>query len=244
MPTRTKAHKALILVATAEPQIQRLLNSILTANGYRAVFAPDAAAVIRADAALCPELAVLDLDLSDPRGHEAIVAMRGCSDAPVIVLSERHREADLVAALDLGADDYIEKPFRTGELLARVRSVLRRSFKAHGDKSVYRCGALVVDILDHSVTRGGEPIRLTPTEFEILALLVRHSGRVVPYRQFAKSLSGDRHERSRQALRASIWSLRQKIEEAPDSPMIVLTEERIGYRLAMDPGRQAQGGRT
>jgi two-component system, OmpR family, KDP operon response regulator KdpE len=237
MPTRTKAHKARILVVTAEPQIQKLLKSIFTANGYRAFFAADAAAAVRTNAALRPELVVLDRDLSDLSGDEAILGIRRHYDVPMIVLSGERAEADLVAALDLGADDYVEKPFRPSELLARIRSVLRRSFKARGEEAIYRRGDLLVDILDHKVTCGGEPIRLTPTEFEILSLLVRSSGRVVPYQRFVDSLSDAKHCRSRQALRASIWSLRQKIEKTPDDPKIVLTEERIGYRLATDPLR-------
>jgi len=142
-----------------------------------------------------------------------------------------------VAALDRGADDYVEKPFRAAELLARIRSVLRRSVKAQGEEAVYQFGDLIVDILDHSVMRGGESIRLTPTEFEILSLLVRNGGRVVSYQRFADSLSDANHRKSRQALRASIWSLRQKVEGDPNNPRILLTEERIGYRLANDPSR-------
>lgn len=237
MPTRAKAHKARILVVTAEPQIQKLLKSIFAANGYRASFAAEAVAAVQAHAALCSELVVLDRDLSDLHGDDAILGIRRRSDVPIIVLSGQRAEADLVTALDLGADDYVEKPFRPSELLARIRSVLRRGFKARGEAVVYRRGDLLVDILDHRVTRGGEPIRLTPTEFEILSLLVRSSGRVVPYQMFVDSLSEAKHCRSRQALRASIWSLRQKIEKSPFNPKIVLTEERIGYRLANDPLR-------
>jgi two-component system KDP operon response regulator KdpE len=237
MPTRTKARKARILVVTAEPQIQRLLKSILTANGYYPFFGTEAAVAIRVHAALQPELLILDLGLSDLSGRDKILEIRNDSDIPVIVLSDQRGEAALVAAFDLGADDYVEKPFRASELLARIRSVLRRSLKARGEEAAYHRGTLVVDILDHSVTRDGEPIRLTPTEFEVLSLLVRNAGHVVPYQRFVDSLSGANHCRSKQALRALIWSLRQKIEETPDTPTIVLTEERIGYRLANDPIR-------
>jgi two-component system, OmpR family, KDP operon response regulator KdpE len=235
MPTRIKGNKAHILVVTVEPQIQRLLKLILTANGYQAFFATEAAAAVRADAPT-PELAILDLGLSDLSSQGKILEIRHGSDIPVIVLGQRG-ETGLVAALDLGADDYVEKPFRASELLARIRSVLRRSLKARGEEAVYRRGALIVDILDRSVARNGEPIRLTPAEFEILSLLVRNAGHVVPYQRFVDSLSGAKHCRSKQALRASIWSLRQKIEETPDNPTIVLTEERVGYRLANDPSR-------
>jgi two-component system, OmpR family, KDP operon response regulator KdpE len=236
MLTRTKGSKARILVVTAEPQIQRLLKSILTANGYQTFFATEAAAAVRTYAAVNPELAILDVGPSDLSSQGKILEIRHGSDIPVIVLGQRG-ETSLVAALDLGADDYVEKPFRASELLARIRSVLRRSLKAHGEEAVYRRGTLVIDILDRSVARNGEPIRLTPSEFEVLALLVRNSGHVVPYQRFVDSLSGAKHRRSKQALRASIWSLRRKIEETPETPTIVLTEERVGYRLANDPSR-------
>jgi len=237
MRTRMKPHKARILVVAAEPQMQKLLKSILAADGYQAFFAAEAAVAIQAQAALRAELIVLDLDRSDPRGQEGIVEIRRGSDVPVIALSGRRAEADLVAALDLGADDYVEKPFRAGELLARIRSLLRRSLKARGEAAAYRCGDLDIDILDHSVTRGGDPIRLTPTEFEILALLVRGAGRVVPYQRFLASASGEPYCRNRRALRAAVWGLRQKIEDDPHAPRIVVTEERVGYRLVKNSAR-------
>jgi two-component system KDP operon response regulator KdpE len=237
MPIRTKAYRARILVITADPQIQKLLKSIFTANGYRVFFAAEASAAIEAHKAVLLELVVLDLDFSDLSGYDAILEIRRRSNLPMIVLSGQRREPNLVAALDSGADDYLEKPFRASELLARIRLALRRSLKARGEEAVYHRGDLLVDILDHSVMRGGEPIKLTPREFEILSLLVRNAGHIVPYQKFVDSLSDAKHSWSRQALRASIWSLRHKIEETPDSPRIVLTEERIGYRLANDSSR-------
>jgi two-component system KDP operon response regulator KdpE len=232
MPTHTKARNARILVVTGDPQIQKLLKSILTVDHYQALLAANVASAIQTQAPFYTELVILDLDATELRADQAIIQIRRYQDAPMIVLSDQHREADVVAALDLGADDYIEKPFRSSELLARVRSVLRRSLAAHGETAVYHCGALDVDIVAHGVTRSGEPIRLTPTEFEILSLLVRNRGRVVPYNRFLALQDVVRHCTNKQALRTFIWSLRQKIEDTPQTPRMVLTEKGIGYRLA------------
>ena len=237
MSTYTKAHKDRILVIAVEPQTQRLLKSIFSASGYQVLLAVDVSTAIQMHATHPPQLVVLDLDLRELSGRDAIIETRRWSDVPVVALSGRHAEADLIAALDLGADDYVEKPLRTGELLARVRSALRRGLKAKGEEAVYHHGALEVDILDHVVRRYGEPIRLAPTEFEILSLLVRSSGRVVPYQRFLKSPSGEPYCRNRQALRAAVWGLRQKIEDDPHNPKIFLNEERIGYRLVKDSPR-------
>jgi len=179
------------------------------------------------------------LDVSEPGARDMIIEARRCSDIPLIVLSSQPEEADVVAALDLGADDYLVRPFRTGELLARIRSALSRGVKARGEKSVYHCGELRVDILDHSITRRGEPIRLTPPEFEILAILVRSHGRVVSYEDFFRSLGPMKHCRDRKALRSFVCSLRQKIEAAPDRPKMVLTEEGVGYRLVRPASESA-----
>jgi two-component system, OmpR family, KDP operon response regulator KdpE len=239
MQSRMRARKARILVVSVESQIQKLLRSILSTDGYSVSFAADAAAAIGALPALPPELVLLDLNQADETAHGAILEIRRNSDLPLIVLSYRHREADLVAVLDLGADDYVEKPFRAGELLARIRSLIRRSLKAHSEEATYHRGDLLINVLNHSVTRGGEPVKLTPTEFEILTLLVRSAGRIVPYRRFLEPATGGSYRKSKQALRSSIWGLRQKIEETPNDPRIVLTEERIGYRIGYDPARTA-----
>jgi two-component system KDP operon response regulator KdpE len=235
--TRTKAYRARILVVAAEPQIQKLLKSILTATGYATFFTEDVAAAIPAYTEFHPHLVVLDLDLSNLGGHDAILEIRRWSDVPVIALSGRQPEAYLVAAFDRGADDYVEKPFRVSELLARIRSLLRRDLKTKGEKALYHCGTLLIDILDPSVRRDGELVRLRPTEFEILSLLVRNSGRVVSYQRFLESPSGGAYCRNKAALRTSVWSLRQKIEDDPNNPKIILTAERIGYRLARSPDR-------
>jgi two-component system KDP operon response regulator KdpE len=237
MSTYTKARKDRILVIAIEPQTQRLLNSIFGASGYQVLLAVDVSTAIQMHAAHPPQLVVLDLDLRDLSGRDAIIETRRWLDVPVVALSGLHAEADLIAALDLGADDYVEKPFRTGELLARVRSVLRRGLKAKGEQAAYQFGTLEVDILAHVVKRRGEPIKLAPTEFEILALLVRNVGRVVPYQRFLEPQNGRRCCANKQALLTTIWALRQKIEDDPHDPRIVVNEEGFGYRLVKAANR-------
>jgi two-component system KDP operon response regulator KdpE len=231
MSTYTKARKDRILVIAIEPQTQRLLKSIFSASGYQVLLAVDVSTAIEMHAVHPPQLVVLDLDLRDLSGRDAIIETRRWLDVPVVALSGRHAEADLIVALDLGADDYVEKPFRAGELLARARSVLRRGLKAKGEQAVYQLGDLEVDILAHVVTRSGEPIRLAPTEFEILSLLVRNVGRVVPYQRFLEPENGKHCFANKRALGTAIWALRQKIEDDPRNPRIVLNEEGFGYRL-------------
>ena len=234
MSKRAKATKDVILVAAADHQIQRLLKSIFETNGHEVLLAVDVATAIQMHA-YRPQLVTLDVDLLG--GSDAITEMRRASDVPIIALSSRRAEADLIAALDLGADDYVEKPFRTGELLARVRSVLRRGFRSRGEEAVYRFGPLEVDIPAHVVTRYGEPISLAPTEFEILSLLVRSVGRIVPYQQFINPPSGRYCCANRRALHNTISTLRQKIEDDPHNPKMVMNEEGFGYRLVKPPVR-------
>ena len=232
MSKRAKAPKDPILVVAAEPEIQKLLKSIFEANGYQVLLAVDVATAIQMHAHH-PQLVVLDLDVSS--GGDAITEIRRFSDVPVVALSGRRAEADLVAALNLGADDYIEKPFRTGELLARVRSVLRRGFRGRGEEAAYRFGPLEINILDHVVRRYGEPIRLAPTTFEILSLLVRNMGRLVPYQQFIDPPSCKYCCANKRALHSAIRGLREKIEDDPDNPRMIMNEEGFGYRLVRPP---------
>ena len=237
MSTHTKARKDRILVIAIEPQTQRLLNSIFGASGYQVLLAVDVSTAIQMHAAHPPQLVVLDLDLRELSGRDAIIETRRWLDVPVVALSSLHAEADLIAALDLGADDYVEKPFRAGELLARIRAVIRRGIKAKGEQAVYEFGALEVDILAHAVTRRGRPIKLAPTEFEILALLVRNVGRLVPYQRFLEPQNGRPFCANKQALLTAMWALRQKIEDDPHNPRIVVNEEGFGYRLVKAPAR-------
>ena len=175
---------------------------------------------------------ILDLGLPDMDGKDVLAQIRRRSDTPVIILSARDREAEKIAALDLGADDYVNKPFGIGELLARLRSVLRRrSTPVPTDAVRYEIGAIAVDTAAHQVTRYGELIRLTPKEFDLLAILFKHAGRVMTHRQILAEVWGPAHSRDTQYLRVFIGQLRQKLEDDPTEPKLILTEPGIGYRV-------------
>jgi two-component system KDP operon response regulator KdpE len=175
---------------------------------------------------------VLDLGLPDGDGKDVIRRVREWSDVPIVVLSARDREAEKIAALDLGADDYVNKPFGVGELMARMRTALRHRMQRRAEIPLLKVGTIEIDHVRHRVTRGGEELKLTPKEFELLAFLARHAGMVVTHRQILTAVWGPAHSADMQYLRVYIGHLRQKIEERPDDPKVVLTEPGIGYRIA------------
>ena len=222
-----------ILVVDDEPQIQRFLRPSLTASGYDVISAATGADALRAFAAHQPGGVILDLGLPDADGKDLIRAMRKSSRVPIIVLSARDREADKIDALDLGADDYVNKPFSIGELLARLRSVLRRPVSGLDEEaSVYGIGDVVIDAGQHRVTRLGKDIRLTPKEFELLALMVRYPGRVLTHRHLLTEVWGPANSADTQYLRVFIGQIRQKLEDDPADPKLILTEPGVGYRVA------------
>jgi two-component system, OmpR family, KDP operon response regulator KdpE len=221
-----------ILVVDDEPQIQRFLRPSLIASGFDVISAETAAAAIKAAATQAPALVILDLGLPDRDGKEVITEIRAWSKMPIIILSARDRETEKIAALDLGADDYINKPFGIGELLARVRAALRHGARDAGETTLYKHGALEVDTLAHKVSLGGQPVRLTPKEYDLLHILVRNAGRVVTHRQILAAVWGPAHTDDTQYLRVFVGQLRQKIEPNPTNPTLILTEPSVGYRFA------------
>lgn len=223
---------ARILVVDDEPQIRRFLRLGLTAAGYRVDEAGSVAEAEKLAAAIDPDLIVLDLGLPDRDGKVLIADLRRRSDVPVIVLSARDIEAEKIAALDLGADDYVAKPFGIGELLARVRAALRGRRRDAAAPEILRVGALVVDGPAHRVTLAGEPVKLTPKEFDLLALLAAHAGRVLPHRTILTKVWGPGHAEDTQYLRVFVGQLRAKLEADPAMPTLILTEPGVGYRLA------------
>ncbi len=222
-----------VLVIDDELPIHRFLSAALTASGYEPVQALTGAEGLHLLATAVPEIVLLDLGLPDMDGKDVIVRARGFSPVPIIVLSARDREAEKIAALDLGADDFVNKPFGVGELLARVRAALRPRMEESGKTAVYRAGGLEVDVPAHRVLIDGAPVRLTPREFDLLAFLARHAGKVVTHRQILKSVWGPAHEEDTQYLRVYVGQLRAKLESDPNDPVLILTEPGIGYRLSL-----------
>jgi two-component system KDP operon response regulator KdpE len=224
--------KTQVLVVDDEAAILRFLKPALEANDYAMTSAGTLAEATKRIAAHAPDIVLLDLGLPDGDGKDVIRRAREWSDVPIIVLSARDREAEKIESLDLGADDYVNKPFDVGELLARMRAALRHRMQRKAEVPVLRVGDIEVDALRHRVMRAGVELKLTPKEFELLSFLARHAGRVITHRQILAAVWGPAHTEDTQYLRVYVGQLRQKIEEKPDDPRIVLTEPGIGYRIA------------
>ena len=220
-----------ILVIDDEPQILRFLRTALAAQDYEVLEAADAATGLKLALSAAPDAILLDLGLPDGDGKELIASIRQGSDTPIIVLSARAREAEKIAAFDLGADDYVNKPFGIGELLARLRAALRHRAKAAGETAVYSRDGLSVDTTRRLVRRGDAVVHLTPKEYELLRLLVAHAGKVLTHRQLLTQVWGPAHGDDTAALRVFIAQLRRKIEPDPDRPSLIRTEPGVGYRL-------------
>lgn len=221
-----------ILIVDDEPQILRFLKPALTAAGYDIIEASTGAEALSLASTRSPDLVILDLGLPDMDGKEVIARLRGWSSVPVIILSARDREAEKIAALDLGADDYVEKPFGIGELAARVRSALRHSRKSEALCETVQSDDLRIDLAHRLVTRDDAPIRLTPKEYDLLVLLARHAGKVMTHRTLLTSVWGPAHGGDLQYLRVFIGQLRAKVERNPTNPRIILTEPGVGYRFS------------
>jgi two-component system KDP operon response regulator KdpE len=224
--------KTRILVIDDEAAVLRFLKPALEANNYEMTSADTVAEGIKHIAAGALDIVLLDLGLPDGDGKDVIRRAREFSDLPIIILSAREREAEKIEAFDLGADDYVNKPFSVGELLARIRTALRHRMERKAEIPILRTSNLEVDALKHRVMKAGVEVKLTPKEFELLSFLTRHAGRVVTHKQVLTAVWGPAHTDDTQYLRVYVGQLRQKIEERPDDPKIILTEPGIGYRIA------------
>lgn len=222
---------ATILVVDDELQIRRLLDITLTANGYKIIQSVNGKEGLIDAATQNPDLIILDLGLPDSDGQDILVKLRQWYSRPVIVLSVRSAEEDIIKALDNGANDYLTKPFRTGELLARIRAAIRLS-DGKTDNSILELGSLSIDLVNHVVKKNNEVIKLTATEFLLLALLAKNRGRVLTHQYILKEVWGYSYTEQTQYLRVFIAQLRKKIEDDSSKPSYLLTESGIGYRFA------------
>jgi len=228
--------KPLVLMIEDDPQIRRFLRAALAAENYQFHEALTAEEGIAQAAARQPDLVLLDLGLPDRDGLEVIRGIRLWSQMPIVVLSARGQEKDKIAALDLGADDYVAKPFAVGELLARIRAALRRAapVAADGSDTVIRFGDVQADFEKRVITVAGEEIHLTPNEYKLLQVLIKHAGRVVTQRQLLNEVWGPQHTEQSQYLRVYMAQLRRKLERDPARPRYLQTEPGVGYRLSLD----------
>jgi len=220
-----------VLVVDDEVQIRRFLRITLEANGYRVYETANGQDAIREAARLRPDLVILDLSLPDIDGLEVLRRLREWTTTPTIILSVRDADGDKVAALDAGADDYLTKPFSLEELMARMR-VAQRHAQPGAQPLIFTRGDVSVDLAHRAVTRRGEPVRLTPTEYALLRLLIQHAGRVLTHRQILKEVWGPDYMDETHYLRVYFAQLRQKLEDDPARPALILTEPGVGYRLA------------
>lgn len=222
--------KNIALVIDDEPQIRRLLRVTLEANGWETIDAVTGGEGIVKAAQCRPDVILLDLGLSDMDGLEVLKRIREWTPVPVVILSVRDREHDKIAALDAGADDFVTKPFGSGELLARLRTALRRSRPQSG-AAIFRAGKIEVDLAGRIVRKNGAEVKLTPTEYALLRLLAVHAGKVLTHRHLLTEVWGPNAAEQTHYLRVHIAHLREKLEENAGRPEIIATESGVGYRL-------------
>ena len=223
----------LVLVVEDDAQMRRFLRVTLRMHQYRVLEATTAQEALVCAASRRPDLVVLDLGLPDEDGMTVLERLRTWYGSPVVVVSARHQEPDKIKALDAGADDYLTKPFGTGELLARLRAALRTHNRAAAtaDQGVFVSGTLRVDHDKHEVTSNGRPVKLTPLEYRLLQALIRHADKVVTRTQLLREVWGEAHVDEAHYLRVYMSALRRKLEDDPARPQMLLTEQNVGYRL-------------
>ncbi|MFB9950248.1 response regulator transcription factor [Rhizobium puerariae] len=219
-----------ILIVDDEPPIRKLLRVGLSTQGYAVSEAMNAKVAMELARTEKPDLIILDLGLPDLPGHDLLARWRGEGlDLPIVILSSRTDEAGIVKALELGADDYVTKPFGMNELVARIRVALRHRLQSQGEKPVFQTGELSVDLVKRIVKVAGKEIKLSPKEYDILRILVQHAGKVLTHRFLLEHVWDGLTDV--QYLRVYVRQLRQKIEKTPDQPQYILTETGVGYRL-------------
>jgi two-component system KDP operon response regulator KdpE len=227
----TQIHPATILVIDDEVQMRRLLRRILEQEGHKVLLVDTGREGLAHAGMDRPDVVILDLGLPDMDGAEVLKELRSRSSVPILILSVREAEETIVAALDGGADDYLTKPFRSGELLARIRALLRHRFSGQEDQ-VFTSEDLTVDLSARTVVVRGQPTKLTPTEYTLLVLFVKNAGKVLTHTYVLREVWGPAYAEETQYLRVFVGQLRKKIERDPTTPRILITESGVGYRLA------------
>jgi two-component system KDP operon response regulator KdpE len=225
---------SVVLVIDDEVQIRRLLRVSLETQGFSVYDAATAAEGLQMVLGKKPDVVLLDLGLPDRDGGEALRELRTWSSVPVIILSVRNAEEEIVRLLDAGADDYVVKPFNTGELIARMRVAIRHHAPQEAQET-FVSGRLSVDLMDRIVKVAGEPVKLTPTEYGLVRLFVQHAGRILTHGQILREVWGPNADEDTTNLRVYITGLRKKIEENPQMPALIITEPGVGYRLRVLP---------
>lgn len=224
-----------VLIVDDEQAIRKFLRTSLSAHGYEIFEAATGEDAIMQTVNCMPDLIILDLGLPGIDGIETTRRIREWSSTPIVILSAQDRDSDKIEALDTGADDYLTKPFSVGELMARLR-VATRHMRVEEPVLVFESGKLRVDITARVVTRGGQELQLTPTEFDLLRVLIKYAGRVLTHQQLLREIRGVGYQTETHLLRVHMSNLRRKIEENPSMPQYILTEPGVGYRLKVDAG--------
>jgi len=216
-----------------EPQIRKLLSIVLESDGYKVMSASTGVDGISLAASIQPDLILLDIGLPDRNGLDILKDLRQWYVKPIVMLSVQNHEEDIVCALDNGADDYVTKPFRTGELLARIRTSIRRQIKSNGNSKIVS-GNITIDFEARTVLYNGTNLKLTATEYSLLSLFVRNEGKVLTHGYLLKEVWGSGYQAETQYLRVFVGQLRRKIEDNPNQPKHILTESGVGYRFVSD----------
>ena len=227
-------NSATIIVIEDEAQIRRFLRTSLTSEGYQLFDAETGKQGMIEAATRKPDLIILDLGLPDMDGVDVVKELRTWSSVPIVILSARSQESDKIAALDAGADDYLVKPFGIGELLARIRVALRHMpMASNGEEGIFTVAELIVDMMHRKITVGGVEVHLTPIEYRVLTVLVKHAGKVLTHQFLLKEVWGPNYVERAHYLRIYMGTLRHKLEKDPTRPRFLLTEVGVGYRLAV-----------
>jgi len=223
-----------VLIVDDELSVRRFLRTALRAEGYQVSEVATGEEAIHSAVQSTPDIIILDLGLPDISGVEVTQRLRDWTQTPIIILSVRDSEADKVEALDAGADDYLTKPIGVGELMARIRTALRHAKTSEGNESVFQTGELVVDLASRIVKLSDEEIQLTPTEYDLLKILVSHAGKVVTHSQLLREVRGNSYQDETHLLRVHMSNLRHKLEPDANRPRYIITEPGVGYRLLTD----------